>query len=148
MIPALTYNDGPDVHERYTVIKAGRSKGIQGNGYYGYEANLHEIVRSSLREFGQDTDLNNIQLFKGLLRDTMKIDKHVALGHIDVDWYDPVTTYLNRIIPWLIPGGSVILDDYSDWTGCREAVGEYFNENSNQFRLEFFGGGLRITRVR
>jgi asparagine synthase (glutamine-hydrolysing) len=52
----------------------------------------------------------------------MVIEQPVAFAHIDVDWYEPVLTSLKRIFPHLVVGGSIILDDYHDWGGCRKAT--------------------------
>jgi hypothetical protein len=49
----------------------------------------------------------------------------VALLHVDADWYEPVKLVLETFYPRLAPGGIVILDDYSTWTGARRAVDEF-----------------------
>jgi hypothetical protein len=50
----------------------------------------------------------------------------VALAHIDGDWYESVMTCLERQVPHLIPGGTLVIDDYDAWSGGRTAVDEYF----------------------
>ncbi|MFN9838368.1 MAG: hypothetical protein ACK56L_20095 [Pseudanabaena sp.] len=40
---------------------------------------------------------NNISLVKGFFEDHLIIDKPVVLAHIDCDWYDSVSTSLERI---------------------------------------------------
>lgn len=52
MIPPPSEHDGADIHERYRVIRSGRSKGIGGNKYYGYEENLLEKVVENFRRHG------------------------------------------------------------------------------------------------
>jgi hypothetical protein len=148
MIPAPTKEDTPDVHERYRTIIAGKSRGINGDKYYGYEANLYQVVQSNLESFGIDCGDRNIFLIKGLLQDTMKIDQPVAFAHVDVDWYEPVKACLERIYPKLAIGGSVILDDYHDWGGCRKATDEYLRSVPGEFRLDDSAGSMKITRVR
>jgi asparagine synthase (glutamine-hydrolysing) len=128
MIPPPGEKDGQDVHARYAVIKSGQSQGIGGNRYYGYTPNLVTRVANSFSEFGYPIDANNVALMKGMLQDTLHVDQPVALAHIDVDWYEPVKTCLERIYPRLSQGGAMVIDDYQDWSGCRAAVDEYFEK--------------------
>lgn len=146
MIPPPTDQDTDDVHERYKTISQGKSTGIGGDKYYGYEENLYEIVLSNFRDFGIDCDKQNVTLIKGLVQDTMHINEPVAFAHVDVDWYDPVMTCLTRIFPKLVIGGSIILDDYHDWGGCRKAADEFLLTVPGQFVLDDSAGSLKITR--
>ena len=77
----------------------------------------------------------------------MSVDQPVAFAHIDVDWYDPVKTCLERVMPNLVAGGSVILDDYHDWGGCRKATDEYLRGVAGQFALDDAARSLKLTRV-
>ena len=133
MIPPPSDKDGKDVHERYNVIGSGKSKGIRGDNYYGYEEDLYNKVISSFNDYGYQIESNNIQLIKGLLQDTLKINEPISLAHIDVDWYEPVYISLERIEPYISIGGAIVLDDYFDWSGCREATDEYFKDKKDQF---------------
>jgi Macrocin-O-methyltransferase (TylF) len=147
MIPPPTEADTPDVHERYRTIIEGKSKGIGGDNYYGYEQNLYEVVQSNFKNFGISCEKQSISLIKGLLQDTMHIDEPVAFAHIDVDWYDPVMESLKRIFPNLVAGGSIILDDYHDWGGCRKATDEYLLNVAGQFTLNDSAGSMKITKT-
>jgi asparagine synthase (glutamine-hydrolysing) len=123
MIPSPTEEDTQDVHERYQIIVEGKSKGIGGDKYYGYEENLFKIVQSNLTSFNIDCDKQSVTLVKGLVQDTMNINQPVAFAHVDVDWYEPVMTCLERIFLNLVTGGSIILDDYHDWGGVPKSDG-------------------------
>ena len=147
MIPSPTEEDTHDVHDRYRTIVEGKSKGIGGDSYYGYLDNLYEVVRSNLKSFGISTEEQSVLLIKGLVQETMKIDQPVAFAHIDVDWYSPVMVSLTQVFPKLVVGGSVILDDYHDWGGCRKAVDEYLGGVVGQFLLDDSAGSMKITRV-
>lgn len=146
MIPPPTEDDSQDVHDRYRTIVEGKSKGIGGDKYYGYEENLFEIVQSNLKSFSIDSDRQSVSLIKGLVQDTMKINKPVAFAHVDVDWYEPVMTCLERVFPDLVSGGSIILDDYHDWGGCRKATDEYLRKVLGQFDLDDSAGSMKITK--
>lgn len=148
MIPPPSKKDTQDVHDRYRTIVKGKSKGIGGDKYYGYEENLYELVQSNLKSFGIHCDEESVSLIKGLVQETMKIDQPVAFAHVDVDWYDPVMTCLERIFPKLVIGGSIILDDYHDWGGCWKATDEYLQRVVGQFVLDDSFGSMKITRVK
>ena len=148
MIPPPTKEDTQDVHERYQTIVEGKSQGIGGDKYYGYEENLYEIVQSNFRNFEIDCEKQSVRLFKGLVQDTMKIDQPVALAHVDVDWYEPVMTCLQRVFPNLVVGGSIILDDYHNWGGCRKATDEYLRGVTGQFVLDDSAGSMKIEKVK
>jgi hypothetical protein len=148
MIPPPTKEDTQDVHDRYQTIVEGKSVGIDGDEYYGYQANLYDVVHSNLRRFGIDPEEQSVSLIKGLVQDTMDIDQPVAFAHVDVDWYEPVLTCLERIFPRLVEGGSIILDDYHDWGGCRKATDDYLRDITGQFVLDDAAGSMKITRLR
>jgi hypothetical protein len=148
MIPAPTEEDTVDAQQRFEDIQHGKSKGIGGNKYYGYEDNLYEIVEANLAKFGIDCNAQHVELIKGFLQETMVIDGPVAFAHIDVDWYQPVKVSLERIVPYLPIGGVVIIDDYRDWGGCRLATDKYFSYyKADQFDMDDSAGSLKITRL-
>ena len=148
MIPPPTKEDTLDIHDRYRTIVEGKSVGIDGDKYYGYQENLYDVVQANLRSFGIDPDEQSVSLVKGLVQDTMQIDQPVAFAHVDVDWYEPVLTCLQRVFPKLVEGGSIILDDYHDWGGCRKATDEYLREVTGQFILDDKAGSMKMTRVK
>lgn len=148
MIPSPTEKDSQDVHDRYRTIVEGKADGLGGDEYYGYMEDLYEVVRANLKRFSINCEERSVSLIKGLVQETMKIDQPVAFAHIDVDWYDPVMTCLERIFPNLVIGGSMILDDYHDWGGCRKATDEYLRRVSGQFVLDDSAGSMKVTRVK
>lgn len=133
MIPPPSDKDGKDIHSRYQVIVEGKSEGINGDAYYGYEPNLLEKVSLTFEMFRLKPVTNNIHLIQGLYEDTLHITSPVAFAHIDCDWYDSVMTCLQRIEPWLSSGGIMIIDDYYAWSGCKRAVDEYFANRQDQY---------------
>ncbi|HEY2324860.1 MAG TPA: TylF/MycF/NovP-related O-methyltransferase [Thermoanaerobaculia bacterium] len=147
MIPRPTEQDDDETRRRYSVIESGRSEGIGGDRYYGYRDDLYETVRGNLRAFGLEESRNRISLIRGLLQETMTIEPTVCFAHIDVDWYEPVKTSLLRIVPRLVAGGSVIIDDYHAWAGARKATDEYFEHAHGSFRRDDSAGSLKITRI-
>jgi asparagine synthase (glutamine-hydrolysing) len=147
MIPAPSDKDGEDVHQRYLAIERGESQGVDGDKYYGYEENLYEKVRANFESFGVRVEESNVALIKGLVQDTMKIDEPIAFAHIDVDWYDPVLHCLEQIVPNLSVGGSIVVDDYYDWSGCRKATCDFFKRNRVAFSKDSRAGSISFTRI-
>jgi asparagine synthase (glutamine-hydrolysing) len=128
MIPPPSERDGADVHARYETIASGQSRGIGGHKYYGYEDDLRGKVTASFRRHHVPVEENNVHLVQGLFQETMHVTGPVALAHIDGDWFESVMTCLQRLEPHLVPGGVLVIDDYDDWSGCRDAVDEYFRD--------------------
>lgn len=148
MIPEPTKEDTQDALDRYTEIARGESNGIGRDRYYGYQDNLYDTVLRNLNSFGIVCEKEAVSLVKGLVQDTMTIEEAIAFAHVDVDWYEPVLTCLKRIMPNLVVGGSIILDDYHDWGGCKKAADEYFKPVSGQFIFDDSAGSMKITRIR
>lgn len=136
MIPPPSAQDGPDAHARYAQIVAGRSTGIKGQPYYGYEQGLLEKVRHNFARFNVDLERGHVRFWPGLFEETLRIAQPVALAHIDCDWYSSVVLCLERITPHLAPGGVLVIDDYYDWSGCKRAVDEYFADRQDEFDFE------------
>lgn len=124
MIPPPGPQDGEDAHKRFAEIKSGVSSGLGGNTYYGYVDQLIDEVRSNLQGFGIDLQRDRVRLIQGLFEDTLHPQGPVALAHIDCDWYEPVRICIERIVPRLSPGGMLVFDDYSSYSGCARAVDE------------------------
>jgi hypothetical protein len=133
MIPPPSERDNEDVHERYNVILSGESRGIAGDKYYGYEASLVEKVRDNFARLGYPIEKNHVHLVQGLYQDTLKVNFPVSLAHIDCDWFDSVWTCLDQIVPCLVAGGRLVIDDYYTWSGCKDAVDQYFHDRRDDF---------------
>lgn len=149
MIPPPSESDGKDVQERYKVIASGESSGIGGDEYYGYQEDLLEKVRKTLKGYGFTQDTHKVQLIQGLYEDKLIVapGDEVALAHIDCDWYDSVMVCLERIVPQLSVGGLLVIDDYHSWSGCKKAVDEYFEGKKDKFTFSD-GKRLQIRRVK
>lgn len=134
-IPSPTEQDGEDVQRRYEVIVEGGAKGVGDGLYYGYRDDLLGEVTASFDRLGVPLAEHRVDLVRGLFQDTIEIDEPVAVAHLDGDWYESTMTCLERIVPHLVPGGRLVLDDYYHWSGCRTAVDEYFSGRTG-FDLE------------
>jgi O-methyltransferase len=146
MIPPPSERDGKDVQERYEIIRSGKSRGLGGNRYYGYQSNLYEMVIQAFKEFDLEPNSADVQLIKGTVQETLEVNLPVLLAHIDVDWFDAVTTCLERLIPHLHPKGFVVIDDYNDWSGCRDAVDEFFKDIKSEYIFDDEAGNLTVAK--
>ena len=122
MIPPPSESDPPEVHERYRLIAAGDSEGIDGADYYGYRDHLYDDVVAAFATHGVPVDRERVQLHRGLFEDTLRPDRPVAFAHVDCDWHDPVALSLQRIHPQLSPGAWLVIDDYYAYGGAAKAV--------------------------
>ena len=140
MIPPPGEKDGDDSKRRYRIIEARKSAGIGGDEYYGYVENLYELVVRNFERFGLSIDGGRVRLHKGLYEETAHLDlaQRLALVHIDCDWYEPVALCLSRTLDHLSPGAIVVVDDYNDYSGCRQAVDEFVRRHQE----------IRLVRTR
>lgn len=128
MIPAPGERDDEKSHRRYDVIASGQSHGLgHGEAYYGYRSDLLQEVTRNFARYDLVVDGELIKLIEGLFEDTMRFEPHdeIAFVHVDCDWYDPVKFVLSTTYPHLTRGAVVVVDDYHDYGGCREACDEF-----------------------
>ncbi len=147
MIPPPGENDGEDAHRRYEEIRSGSSSGLGEDTYYGYVDGLQDKVKANLESFGLRPEGGTIRLVPGLFEDTLHPEEPVALAHIDCDWYDSVRVCIERIAPRLAPGGVIIFDDYSSYSGCRRAVDEWLARDGTVETI-FHRRSLGVRRVK
>jgi O-methyltransferase len=146
LIPPPSEKDDENSLKRYQEIADGKAVGVAGNIYYGYEENLYEQVTQSFAEFGVDLKEENVHLVQGLYQDTLQVSTPVALAHIDCDWYDSVMLCLGRVHPFLVVGGTFVIDDYCSYGGCRSAVDDFFADKKDQYEFKFLSR-LHIIRT-
>jgi hypothetical protein len=149
MLPPPSERDGDDMKARYAEITAGKAVGLDGGQYYLYEDDLLATVTNNFARYGYPVESNNIQLIKGKVQDTLTVAEPVALANIDVDWYEPVSACLERVMPHLIVGGAVAVRAYSDWSGAHKATDDYFSRAGREgLDFDSSAGHLFITRTR
>lgn len=129
--------DDRDSRERYQVIANGLSKGIGGDLYYGYHENLFDDVVEAFQKNGINVDGENVILAKGLFEETWPhyAQRPIAFAHIDCDWFEPVSFCLEAMGKSLSPGGIVVIDDYYDYSGARQATNNFLL-NHHDFVME------------
>ena len=149
MIPPPSEKDGPDTHNRYEKIVKGESRGLNGDPYYGYETDLYTKVVGNFAGMDLQVDGEHIALHQGLFEDTLRLESgaKIALAHVDCDWYDPVMFCLTSVAPHMTPGGRIIIDDYNDYQGCKDAS-DAFLAGNDDFRMLSTQPHAILERVR
>ena len=68
---------------------------------------------------------------KGMVEDTLadSAPEKIALLRLDTDWYESTKFELETLVPKVVQGGVVVIDDYGHFLGARKAVDEYVREN-------------------
>jgi len=98
------------------------------------------LSEHQVQSFLDIKNLSNIELVAGDILKTvpqyLENNPHtkIALLHIDVDVYEPTKVVLEHMYDRLVPGGLLILDDYSTVEGETRAVDEFFK--GSNFKIE------------
>ena len=94
----------------------------------GYNNTLQTVLKTRFSGLGIEVESNNVYFHPGLFQDTLNetMTSDVAFAHLDGDWYDSTMTALTYVMPRMLAGGYVVVDDYFSHSGCRRAVNDYF----------------------
>ena len=107
-----------------------------------------DTVRSVLEQVTPNY-ADRCMLIKGKVEDTLHsiIPDSIALARLDTDWYESTKKELEVLYPLVVSNGFVLIDDYSDWNGCRQAVDEYFSSiQSATYTKSIVDGSLVIQK--
>ncbi len=85
---------------------------------------LHE-VRALLEGSGYPGE--RLHFVPGLVEETIpgEAPDEIALLRLDTDWYESTKHELEHLFPRIVDGGILIIDDYGQFVGARNAVDEY-----------------------
>jgi O-methyltransferase len=75
---------------------------------------------------------NHCVFVRGKVEDTIPatMPDQIALLRLDTDWYSSTYHELLHLFPRLSSRGVLIIDDYGDWQGARDAVDQYISAHS------------------
>lgn len=87
-------------------------------------------VKETLSTVGYD--MTRMFLVKGKVEDTIPANAPatIALLRLDTDFYESTLHELTHLFPRLSHRGVLIVDDYGQWQGARQAVDQYVMENN------------------
>lgn len=112
------------------------------------------ICRATLQEVKANLsmcDYSNIKYIIGDVCQTLlsvnNIPNQISLLRLDTDWYASTKCELEILFPKLTINGSLIIDDYGHWQGCKKAVDEYFYSNNiiNYNNIDYTGILIKKT---
>lgn len=109
-----------DTYERMPETKRGID--LHKGGDFA-DISLTEIIHAADRR-----GLNNVEFIKGDVRETLAtFNAELALGHIDLDIYEPIAFAQNVMWEHLVAGGYLVYDDAtsSSCLGATRAVEEF-----------------------
>jgi len=146
LIPPPGPEDGEDAHERYEVIRQGKSQGIGGEVYYGYRNDLINRVRDGFEAYDIQPDKDRIVFHPGTFEENLFPREPIAFAHIDCDWYQSVNVCIERIHPVLSRGGIMVFDDYRSYSGCRKAV-DRFLASADDMEVVFADRSIGLRKI-
>ena len=94
-------------------------------------------VRANMESTGYPMD--KVRFIKGPVEETLadaaNVPDRIAMLRLDTDWYESTRVELDTLFDKVIPGGIVILDDYGEWAGAKQATDEYFDRTGQTYLL-------------
>jgi hypothetical protein len=101
-----------------------------------------DIVRQNMNSTGYPQ--SRVHYVEGSVEDTVPAmaPDQIALLRLDTDWYESTRHELQHLVPRVVSGGVLIVDDYGHWKGARRAVDEYLDETGIRLllcRIDFTG---------
>jgi hypothetical protein len=73
---------------------------------------------------------------------------HISVLRIDCDWYTSVKFCLDKLYEKVLPGGYVIIDDYSAYDGAAIATHEFLGRRRLSHRLHVVNGEKEFQQAR
>jgi hypothetical protein len=79
-----------------------------------------------------------LHFVQGMVEDTIpeRAPDRIALCRLDTDFYASTLHELRHLYPRIVPGGVLLIDDYSRFVGAKRAVDEYFQETGQPILLQ------------
>jgi O-methyltransferase len=104
-----------------------------------------EEVRGNLASTGYPSE--KLSFVKGIVQETIPANAPgaISLLRLDTDWYDSTNHELHHLYPRLVPGGVLIIDDYGEMRGQKQAVDEFCERNGLALLLNRIDHSGRIA---
>ena len=113
---------------------------LKPGGYASGENMLRdlELAQKAMNHDKFIRHLDRIRFIKGDVRETIPAfvnekgtSLHIALLNLDVDLYQPTKAVLESLIPHMVRGGIIIVDEYAvdEFPGESKAIDEYFRNH-------------------
>lgn len=130
-----------DLKKNYKDIQS--KIGFNRNSHVWAYASLLEVQKNMLKT---KFPSNKIIFKKGDVRFTLREDlpSSIALLRLDTDFYDSTRIELEQLYPLVSNGGSILIDDYGTWAGCKLAVDEFREKNNIDSYLNILDNDARL----
>jgi hypothetical protein len=91
-----------------------------------------DAVRELMASTGYPVE--RIHFVPGLVEDTIPATapERIALCRLDTDYYASTKHELEHLYPRIVSGGVLVVDDYGHFLGAKQAVDEYFTDESTK----------------
>ena len=102
-------------------------------------------VRQNILQTGYPEE--RLHIIPGDIRRTVpaEMPEEIALLRLDTDYYESTLHELVHMYPRLSSGGVLIIDDYGDWDGARQATDEYIKKEGLRLHLVRVDVGARMA---
>lgn len=119
-------DDESDIDATGALASALLAADPDGSGKVVARASIAEVT-TNLVGTGYPTE--RTVYVKGLVEDTIpaRAPEQIAILRLDTDWYASTAHELKHLVPRVVPGGVLVIDDYGHWQGARKAVDEYLD---------------------
>jgi len=124
---------GPEDKLIHDIFKLGTMSRYQGTMAYP-----ENEVLAKLKMVGFPVERTKVK--KGWVSDTTKGDDlpaQVAFAYVDFDFYDPIKCALEFLDRRMLPGGSIVVDDYGFFSeGAQLAVDQFVSQAGSRFKFQ------------
>jgi hypothetical protein len=90
-----------------------------------------------------------LRFVQGLVEETIPAEapEEIALLRLDTDWYRSTIHEMRHLYPRIVSGGILIVDDYGEFAGARQAVDEHLAEDGRPVLLNRVDFSCRLVQV-
>jgi len=109
-----------------------------------------EEVKANMARTGYSQE--NVVYVQGKVQDTVgnptyPMPENIALLRLDTDWYESTKHELEHFYPRLAKNGVLIIDDYGQWQGQKEAADEFFKKQGENLLLNKILGARMAVKI-
>jgi hypothetical protein len=140
-MPAPSVKDDPRALEQYNQKQDGEYSNWCRAGL--------DTVKDTLSKVTENYEQHCVFVV-GMVEETLDsvVPDTIALCRVDTDWYESTKKEFEVLYPRISAGGYMIVDDYTDWSGCKLAVDEYMNTQApDSYEKHLVSGSLVIKKL-
>jgi len=93
-----------------------------------------------------------LKFVKGKIEETLmdpaNVPQSISVLRLDTDFFSSTQSELFILVPRLVKGGILIVDDYCTWGGAKRAVDEFLKKNNHTLRKIIKKGALCFRAVK